>query len=350
MCTSWNCKSTGSTTAPPGPVWQVFTKANSGLYNNSITRITVAYNGRVWFSTYNGASYFDKQSWGVIKDSLRDDGNPLISPVHDIVDAKDHAVWFCLNDRVVRFAEFSQAHTWTNYIYPFIQPPTVLTGAANRSGQTVYGDVWVAGINGISLFHQGANETGVWSSYYKSDGVTPLPSPDLMVAEYKPDDFSIWFGSKSGGAVQAFYNEGGFLQWSEYQPPRDAGQSIYSIGFADLIGSSITTVWFGRDTDVTVYNIPGASWTTYSPSSTNGKLPHSAINAIATNYARQRWFGTNLGLVKFENDTSWTTWTMANSVLPSDTITALRFDSFHNLWIGTPSGVAVYNPSGVHYQ
>jgi ligand-binding sensor domain-containing protein len=350
ILTSFNCKSPGTDTTPPGPTWQVFTKSNSGLYNNTISRITIAYNQRVWFSTIDGASYFENNSWGTIRDSLRDDGNPRISPVHDIIDAKDHAVWFCLTNRVVRFAQYSGTHVWTNYTYPDVQPSTIFAGTANRSNQTIYGDVWMAGVNGISVFEQGANETGIWKSFTNTDGVTPLPSQDVMVAEYKPDDFSVWFGMRSGGVVQAFYNQNQLLQWNVFKPPFDPTVSIYSIGFADLVGSSLNSIWLGRDTDVVVYHFASSSWTTYSSGSTNGKMPHATVNAIATNYARQRWFGTNLGLVKFENDTSWTTWTSANSLMPSDTVTALRFDAYHNLWIGTPRGIAVYNPDGIRHH
>jgi len=302
----------------------------------------------------DGAAYFDHGSWGLIHDSLQDGGAPPqylpTYGVHDIIDAKDHAVWFCLISRVVRFAQFSSAHVWTRYTYPDIVPITTLTGAANRSNQTPDGEVWIAGINGISRFHQGSTETGVWSSYLKSDGVTPLPSEDIQVAEYKPDDYSIWFGTKSGGAVEAFYNESGILEWKAFNPPRDPSISIFSIGFADLVGSALTTIWFGRDTDVVVVNLSSGSWTTYSSGTTNGKMPHTTVNAITTNYGNQRWFGTNQGLVKFENADSWTTWTTTNSKLPNDTITALRFDSFGNLWIGTPTGVAVYNPDGIRYN
>jgi len=349
---SMNCNSSGIGVPQAGPRWKVYTTSNSGLHNNTINNITVAYNQRIWFSTNNGAAYFDHGSWGWIRDSLYNGGDTSLGyiysyPVYDIIDAKDHAVWFCLPTRVVRFAQFSQTHVWTNYSYPNIKPTQLFTGTANRSNQTPYGEIWIAGINGISRFHQDATETGIWSTYQESDGTTPLPYPDLLVAEDKPDDYSIWFGARYGGAVEVFYNGQGNLQWQAMTPARDPGIGIYSIGFGDIVGGSLTTIWFGRDTDVVVFNTLSQKWTTYSYGTTNGKMPHAQVNAIVTDGVHQRWFGTTQGLVRFNGDTAWTRWTMANSKLPSDTITALRIDAFNNLWIGTPDGIAVYNPDGI---
>ena len=345
------CETPGNGVLHPGPPWRVFTTSNSGLRSNSINKIRISSKQRVWCATLDGAAYFDHGSWGVVRDSLQDGGAPpLYLPsyaVRDIVEAKDGAIWYVLISRVARYEEFSAAHVWMSYTYPYVYPTAVIAGAANRSNQTQYGDFWVAGINGISLFHQGENATGVWKSFWQSDGVTPIPSRDILSAENKPDDYSTWFGTRSGGAVEAFYDENGILEWKALVPQRDPAISIFSIGFADLKGGELTTVWFGRDTDVVAFNIVNGGWATYSSGTTGGRMPHSTVNAIVTNYSRRRWFGTNNGLVRFENDTGWTIWTKANSGLPNDTVTALALDGFDNLWIGTPAGVAVYNPAGV---
>jgi hypothetical protein len=55
--TALSCNSAGPGEYHSGPQWQIFTTANSGLHNNSINRITVAYNQRIWFSTMDGAVY-----------------------------------------------------------------------------------------------------------------------------------------------------------------------------------------------------------------------------------------------------------------------------------------------------
>ncbi len=111
-------------------------------------------------------------------------------------------------------------------------------------------------------------------------------------------------------------------------------------------------LWIGQ-WDGTVTKISLAEWKIqyYTPANTHGTLRGGMIYAIINDWKGTCWFGSEHGLLRLQ-DTTWTSFTRRthpSSVLPSDMVTALSIDHHRNLWIGTPAGVAVYNPIGVKF-
>lgn len=67
------------------------------------------------------------------------------------------------------------------------------------------------------------------------------------------------------------------------------------------------------------------------------------LNAIEIDKNNTLWLGTNRkGLIKLDGQTQ-TTFTMANSKLPGNTIYDLKFDSKNNLWLCTENGIARFD-------
>jgi ligand-binding sensor domain-containing protein len=174
--------------------------------------------------------------------------------------------------------------------------------------------------------------------YYTRNNLPQLPSNQIAACGTKLDDNTIWFGTQTGGAVSAEYGLAG-LNWATYPLPIDS--KINSIAF-DLRN----TVWFGTESGAWSFNVQTSRWTPFD-STASGTLLGS-VHAVTTNRQNIRWFGTDAGLFRY-NDTTWVTYTAANSPLPSDTVNALAYDYNQNLWIGTPNGAAVYNESGILY-
>ena len=326
---------------PPGPAWRVFHKSDTTLLDNKINAITVALDGRVWISTDLGASYFQRGSWGWVRDSLYG------YRVNSIVEAKDRSIWFCLSGGgVMRYRPFALSGAiWQRFTEPDLIYDVVNSSAADRSARTQYGELWFTSVFGISRFVQTSTESGSWFKYSQNDSgqhVSQFPTNSFLVALTKPDDNTIWFGAEKGGAVFVTYGLAN-LQWNVLGPlfgdPR-----VISIGF-DLFQH----VWIGRDAGgVSTIDFKTYTWTEYNSETTNGIIPGGRINAIVTDHQQIRWFGTDSGLVRF-NNTTWTKYTTENSRLPSNTITALCYDVRGNLWVGTADGIIVYNENGVEF-
>ncbi len=325
---------------PPRQIWQVYHPSDTPILDDKINQLTVASDGTVWISSDHGASYRKRANWGWVQDSLYG------YRVNSIVEAKDRAIWFCLSGGgVIRLNLFSPTAVWRRYAEPDLIYDYVLSGAADRSNRTQYGELWFATAYGLSRFVQSANEQGSWLKYSQTDSgqhIAEFPTNTFLVAANNLADNTFWFGAEQGGTVFVSYGLAS-LQWSHldlrFRNPR-----VLSIGF-DLS----QRVWIGGDYGgVSVLDFRTYTWTEYNSQTTNGRVPEGRINSIVTDYLSTRWFGTDGGLVGL-NDTTWTVFTTTNSPLPSDTVTALALDTRANLWIGTARGLAVYNQSGISF-
>lgn len=248
-------------------------------------------------------------------------------------------MWFGLTGGgVQRYNPLSSIAVWKRYRSPDLISDIVLSGTAEISNQSMYGEVWFTTAIGISRFIGADHETGTWVSYTTNN--SPLPSNQVLASLNKLDDNTIWFGTQTGGAVSVEYGLAG-LNWTRYSPPVDS--RINSLAF-DLHH----TVWFGAQSGAWSFNTQSSIWTPFMADSAGAHLPRGSVNAVVTNHQNVRWFGTEAGLARLD-DTTWTQFTSSNSPLPTDTITALLIDFNQNLWIGTSNGVAVYNAGGVQF-
>src|SRR5262249_507999 len=140
----------------------------------------------------------------------------------------------------------------------------VLSGTADLSNQTVFGEMWFTSANGIYRYSGAINETGTWH-YYSTINTPNLPSDQVWTSATKPDDFSIWFGGQSGGAVSVSFGLSGDLVWSKYPLPSDS--KINSIAF-DLHN----TVWLGTQNGGASFNLSNPHWTLYDSASSGPGL------------------------------------------------------------------------------
>ncbi len=69
----------------------------------------------------------------------------------------------------------------------------------------------------------------------------------------------------------------------------------------------------------------------------NSPLPFNTIRCLETSLSNI-WIGTDQGLAKLENGTSWTVFNVTNSGLLDDDIRALKNDGDSVLWVGTVQG------------
>ena len=349
MCASllvMSCQQSSDGPSGPAEKWHVFTQSNSPLTNNRINGLALSSGGAVWMATQDGASKFTRGNWGTFKDSLTyTSGETSARIVTSIFEGKDRSIWFGLRGGgVMRYNQSSDVAVWRRY-RDQIADISVTSLAADNSNQTIYGEMWLTTAFGISRFltQSDALGGGSWlQPPYTRGNTSELPSNQILSATTKLDDYSIWFGTQTGGPVSVVDGATG-LQWQNYPLPSGHDSRINSIGW-DLHN----TVWLGMNNGVATYNLHGANWNFYTSATTNGKLPQTPVNAVVTNLLNTRWFGTDSGLVRLV-DTTWTHFTRSNSPLPSDTVTSLIIDTGQNIWIGTPSGAAVYNPNGISY-
>jgi ligand-binding sensor domain-containing protein len=317
------------------------------LRTDQINSMSIGIDGAIWMATDSGAVSYNQRIWGLIRDSLRysvfSTGTTVTSyKVVGIAPGIDGSIWFGLaGGGVRRYHPGSAFYVWQSYDMPALAFSTVSGISADA---LTYGDVWVSHpVAGVSRYVPSTTlpDQGTWVIYNNSV-VPQLLSNQVKSSVHDEYTNTVWFGTLLGATA---YN--GTDGWAAVELPPDQTGDIVAIGFDEA-----NNVWFGKNggnLGVTKYNRTSGTFTAYTSDNTGGQLPAAGVNALVTDHRTTRWFGTDAGLVRFQ-DTTWTRWTTATTPeLPSDTITALVIDRKSNLWIGTKNGVAVFNPDGTRF-
>jgi ligand-binding sensor domain-containing protein len=94
--------------------------------------------------------------------------------------------------------------------------------------------------------------------------------------------------------------------------------------------------WFGTSLGVSKFD--GNTWTTYTTS--DGLVWHW-VSAIAIDKEGNKWFGTGRGVSKFDGNT-WTSYTTLDGLVDNQ-IRAIAIDKEGNKWFGTSLGVSKFD-------
>ena len=344
------CKAKDDTLAPepPGPAWVTFKKeTRPELRSNIVNSMSLGADGAVWMATDTGATNYNQGVWGVIRDSLRyatfgSGGTTYSYKVTGVAPGLDGSIWFGTAGGGVRRYHPGSAHfVWQSYDVPNLAFGNV---SGISSDSYLYGDIWVSHpVGGISRYIPSLTipDQGDWVVYTNST-VPQILSNQVKCTSHDDIENTAWFGSLSGA-----FSYNASSGWTAVELPPDQSGDIVSIAIDDL-----HNVWFAKNgghLGVTRYNRLSGVFTGFTSANTGGKLADVGVNAVVVDKMKNRYFGTNAGLVRMA-DTTWSVWTNATTPeLPNDTITALVFDRKGNLWIGTKSGVAVFNESGTRF-
>ncbi len=97
-------------------------------------------------------------------------------------------------------------------------------------------------------------------------------------------------------------------------------------------------MWVCTDLGVSVYNHLNGSFKRFG-------LPNNkSINVCLIDKDQNTWFGSNSGLIRFNNiDSSYTTYSNKYNRLSNDLIRCIYQDSENNLWVGTQNGLNLFD-------
>jgi ligand-binding sensor domain-containing protein len=81
-------------------------------------------------------------------------------------------------------------------------------------------------------------------------------------------------------------------------------------------------------------------WVVYD--TTNSELPSNNILCIAIDDSNNKWIGTSVGLIKY-NNVEWELYNESNSGLPTNFILDIAIDVYGNKWMGTLKGLVKFD-------
>lgn len=346
----WGCKKNVSPPVARGAVWTIFSKTtHPEIISDNIHCIYASSSDRIWFGTDSGALSYTSGTWSIIRDSLSyktysQGGETIGQKVTAITEGRLNTIWFGLDGGGLRrYNRYDPQRPWQRYspgeTDPINRIPSdFITGIVADKFRN--GDVWVTTLAGVAHYVPSSAIDGTWYQY--ADYSENFTSQFVRCATINLSNGWIFFGTHDG--LPYVYDDNG-LRWGKFNLGGADNLPIHSIGV-----DNSNTVWMGKTFGVTKWTPSSSSTTHYYSSNTNNQLPNQKINALTADLFRPiRWFGTDLGLTRFQ-DTTWTFFDQATTPeLPSNKVQALAFDSKGNLWIGTDFGIAVYNPEGFVY-
>ncbi|MFU8861186.1 MAG: two-component regulator propeller domain-containing protein [Cyclonatronaceae bacterium] len=297
--------------------WLVYTSLNSGLPNDGITTITIDQNGKKWIGNQDGLVTFDGTDW-VIYDE--DNSGLRVTPggnryaVSVITIDEDDTKWIGSRGGLTKY----DGTDWTVYdnSNSGIYSEDVAAIAIDENGVK-----WIGTAGGLARF-DGTD----WTSYRTNN--SDIPHNTVRAISIDKDGV-LWLATQGGLATF----DG--TDWGVYNTDNSdlPTNSVFSLTIDDA-GNK----WAGTFSGLAKFD--DTSWTIFTTS--NSGMPDDWVYAVEAT-GTDIWVGLDYaGMAKFDG-TDWTTYNTSNSELPGNWVYSIVTDGFGNKWIGTGTGLAVFN-------
>jgi len=295
--------------------WSGYTTANTStqLMNNYVNCINFDAKGKAWIGTdESGISVFDGKNWS----NIIDIGNKKIFKTNCITkDAKGN-IWVGTVDGFWKFDGF----TWTNF------------SSSTTQGKFYHGSVWaikvdskeniwLATLHGLVKFDGSVFTTYKLSSDPNANRVTSLAIDSKDI---------IWAGTRNGLACK--FDGTSFTNYNNVAGME--GYQIQSIGI-----DSENTKWLCT-TGAGIFKFNDTTWTRVTK--LDG-LCGDVIMAMAIDSKGNKWFTTLDNGVCLLDSSGWHSFNQTNSEIASNSVNSVIIDNAENIWFGTDLGVSKYN-------
>lgn len=127
-------------------------------------------------------------------------------------------------------------------------------------------------------------------------------------------------------------------QWTKYTSENTSKKYFENYRINAIVEDSKGNKWFGTDMGLTKFD--GQNWSTYTKS--NG-LVNNSVNCIAIDSLGYMWIGTGGGVSKYDGN-KWTNYTTANG-LYSNVVLSIAIDAVGNKWFATNKGISKFTGS-----
>ena len=288
--------------------WVHYT-TEDGLIDDQILAAVLRENGEIWIGTPSGINWFDGKMWRTAPNA--EEGS-VDKEVRVVYEDRIGNLWFGLSrqSRPNLLSRFDGVQ-WEVF--------GVQNGLPNGDVQAITADglnnIWVGTSEGVAIF-----DGSTWQV---------ITAPDLIdnnVKSIKIDsEETVWIGTTTGISL---LSRGSWRHLTK-------AHGLASNDIQTLFESQNGGFWVGtRDNGV---SFSDRSWRTIT---TNDGLSDNRVTAMLTDRSGATWVGTRNGLVRYTDR-------KIESVeeLQGRDIRVVAEDAQNHLWVGTDSGIAVFNTS-----
>ncbi|MBN2354868.1 T9SS type A sorting domain-containing protein [candidate division KSB1 bacterium] len=301
--------------------WQKVNISFSDLPYQYITSIAIDDSGTIWLGFFSGyVAKFDRGNWMVY--DYGSTGIPFISVYSLAIDALQRK-WFATYSGLVLY----DGVQWQRYTPGNSELPALSVHSLALEGDNI---LWIGTYGGGLARYDGQS----WMIYSKNNSALPDSIITALAVDHRGHK---WIGTKKG--LAQFY---------------DSAWTIHDVTNSVLPDNQITAlcvdawnrVWVGTKKGLALFDSTG--WTTAGPIDLSGI--NYEIRAIAVESAERIWLGTYTGGLMLIDGPQLIRYDMGNSGLLDQTVNVIRIDQYHNKWLGTTSGLAIYNEDGVDFS
>lgn len=202
------------------------------------------------------------------------------------------------------------------------------------------GKLMIGSDDGLTYFYT----SPVIGSSFKVHLKEPDISNQFVYPIYKDREGGLWVGTYYGGINYSSPNRNYFTTYSHTPYSNSIGGNVVSCFCEDIRGN----MWIGTDDGGLNYlDVKTDKFTTYKPIKGKNSLSYHNIHALCIDN-RDLWIGTyTTGINIMDLDTKTfryhTSKTNDSTTIDSNNIYSLYKDSKSNIWVGTSTGINLYN-------
>lgn len=155
----------------------------------------------------------------------------------------------------------------------------------------------------------------------------------------------LWFGTRDG------LNRYDGYTCEVFRNDDSDNSTISNNNICSIVEDGSGDIWIATDNGLNCYHYASNNFTRYYKSSGVGGISHNKIGFLHYDRRGRLWIGTEQGLDLFNHETRSFTKTTLDGILFNNRILSVLCDSYGNLWIGTLStGMIKYNPETGAYK
>ena len=310
------------------------TDDNKSLSQNSINAIYRDNTGIIWIGTFKqGINYYHENiiKFPVYRHQLSDPASLPYDDVNRFVEDDKGNVWIGTNGE--RLIYFDRQH---GSFRQFRHEANNSNSIGNDVIVSLFIDhekkLWIGSYFGGLDCYDGKNFI-----HYKNDPANPGSLSDNRVWEiYEDSQQQLWVGTLSGGLNRFDRDKNIFYHYKSGDP-----NSIRSDYIAAITEDRDGDIWFGTAFGISVLNKKKDSFYYYNHDpNIPGSISNDNIIDILKDSRGFMWVGTREGLNLFDKAKGTFRHFLIEDGLPSNTVLTILEDNDHNLWLGTPNGIA----------